>query len=92
MKPFQIEVVVNGVPAGTFSRFMWHRNGRYLLRLIRVDVSVKREIIGVAHYTYILEIEKHKGYTLVTVNMFGGSWLINFGRRLYVERLNKQEE
>lgn len=84
---------MNSIPVGAFSRFVWHREGRYLLRLTRIDVLMKREALAVANYSYILEIERHTGYTLVTINLFGKSWLINIGKRqFYVERINQETE
>ena len=95
MKLFQaqIEVVVNGVPANMFRRFIWNRNGKYLLQLIRVDVSCKpHSLTAIAQYSYPLEIQKHAGYILVTLHLFGRSWLINIGRKqFYVERIHREE-
>jgi hypothetical protein len=90
----KIEVLVNGVPAGTFTRFALHRDGKYLLRLIRIDVSSKpHTLTAVAHYSYLLEIEKHTGYVVVILNLFNKSWLINIGRRqFYVQRINQETE
>jgi hypothetical protein len=91
MRP-SIEIIVNGIPTGAFSRFAWHRDGRYLLKLIGIDVSCRREPVAVARYAYFLEVEKHSGYTVVTVNLFGKSWLIHLGRNIYVQRINQETE
>jgi len=87
-----IEVVVNGVPAGIFTRFAWYRDGKYLLRLVRIDVSSKpHHLTAVAHYSYPLEIEKHQGYVVIIVHLFGRSWLFNLGRRqFYVQQIDKE--
>jgi hypothetical protein len=90
----QIEVLVNGVPAGTFTRFAWHREGKYLLRLVRIDVTSKsHHLTAIAHYSYPLEIERHTGYIIIVLHLFNRSWLINIGKRqFYVEHINQETE
>ena len=84
---------MNSVPTGSFSRFMWSHDNRYLLRLIRIDISCKREVVAIAHYSYLLEIEKHAGYIVATINLFGRSWLANIGKRqFYVQRIHQEAE
>jgi hypothetical protein len=89
-----IEITVNGIPADTFQRFIWNRDGKYLLQLIRIDVSHKpHTLTAIARYSYPLEIEKHKGYIVAIVHLLGRSWLINIGRRqFYVQQINKEAE
>jgi hypothetical protein len=90
----RVEVTVNGIPAGTFTRFAWHRDGRYLLRLARIDVTCKpHTFTAIAHYHYVLAVEKHRGYLVATANLFGRSWLINITKRgIYVQRIHPETE
>jgi hypothetical protein len=94
MKPSKpIEVTVNSIPAGQFTRFAWHKDGKFLLRLVRIDISYRETLVATAHYTYPLEIECHAGYVIATIHLFGKSWLVHFGKRsFYIERINKQAE
>ncbi len=95
----QIEVVANGVPAGRFTRFAWRREGKYLLRLIRIEVSIQQarpsaaHFSATAHYSYLLGVEKHTGYTLLTINLFGKSWLVNIAKKgFYVQPIHQETE
>lgn len=93
MQPSELEITVNGVPAGQFTHFAWRRDGRYLLKLRRIDLSYKLTLNATAHYGYLFAVEKHAGYILITLNLFGHSWLINFGRKqLYVQRIDQETE
>ena len=88
-----IEVTVNSIPVGKYARFVWRRDGKYLLRLIRIDISYRAIPVAIARYTYLLEIERHTGYTVLTFNLFGKSWLINIGKRqFYVQRIHQETE
>jgi hypothetical protein len=88
-----IEVTVNSIPAGQFTRFAWHKDGKYLLRLVRIDISYQRTLVATAHYTYPLEAERHAGYTVITVHLFGKTWIVNLSKRnFYVQRINNQSE
>ena len=89
-----VEVTVNGAPAGAFTRFAWHRDNKYLLRLVRIDVSHKpHHLTAVAHYSYPLEIERHAGYIVVILHLFNRSWLFNIGKRnLYVQQIDQETE
>ena len=90
MRP-SIEVTLNGVPAGAFPWFIWRRDGRYFLRLRRIEVA-HREPLAVARYAYLFEVEKHTGYSVVTVHLFGRSWLIYLGRKCYVQQIDQETE
>lgn len=93
MQPSKLEITVNGIPAGQFTRFAWHKDGSYLLRLKRIDLSYRRTLNATAHYSYLFAVEKHAGYTLITLNLFGHSWLINIGRKqFYVQRIHQETE
>lgn len=83
---------MNGLPAGSYARYVWHRDGKYLLRLIRIDVSHQPHILtAVARYSYLLEIQKHAGYLVITINVLG-SWLVYIGKRkFYVQRIDQED-
>jgi hypothetical protein len=88
-----IEVTVNSIPLGRYAKFMWHEDSRYLLRLVRIDISYREIPVAIAHYTYLLEIERHTGYIVVTIHLFGKTWIINLSKRnFYVQSTNRKNQ
>jgi hypothetical protein len=94
MRPSKlVEVTFNGIPAGQFAPFIWQKQGKYLLALRRINLSYRGALTASAHYRYLLSVEKHAGYTVLTFHLFGRSWLINIGKRqFYVQRIHQETE